>query len=191
MLWKELYEFDYFLYLKRFLSSCRTLGFHKVTECSNNILQATALLSDNYSALPKNNLWKIKVVWKIVVCSAERLFASRRLRTKPLKADSRERILFFFLSEKCPHLLLGVCVLVHRAQGILYPGQPSREAQQQADHPLQVSYEQVVPLQLHGQTALSDQHLQRRPVGHVLLNLCLQGATCFFEWTQAILDEGH
>ncbi len=51
-----------------------------------------------------------------------------------------------------PHLLLSICVLVHGAQRVLYPGQPSREAQQQADHPLQVSYEQVVPLQLHGQT---------------------------------------
>lgn len=80
-----------------------------------------------------------------------------------------------------PHLLLSICVLVHSAQGVLYSGQPSREAQQQADHPLQVSYEQVVPLQLHGQTALTDQSLQGLAMSHVLLNLCLQGATRLFQ----------
>lgn len=58
-----------------------------------------------------------------------------------------------------PHLLLSISVLIHGAQGVLYPGQPSRQAQQQTDHPLQVTYEQVVPLQFHRETTLTDQHL--------------------------------
>lgn len=89
------------------------------------------------------------------------------------------------------HLLLSICVLVHSAEGVLYPGQPSRETQQQAYHPLQVSYEQLVPLQLNGKTALTDQHLQGLPVGHVLLNIRLEGAAHLFQWAQTRLDIRH
>lgn len=90
-----------------------------------------------------------------------------------------------------PHLLLSICVLVHGAQGVLNPRQPSRQAQQQAHHPLQVSDEQVVPLQLYGLTALTDQHLQRLPVSHVLLNLCLERTAHFFQRVQSRLDIRH
>lgn len=105
------------------------------------------------------------------------------LRRKGLKKNKQKALV--------AHLLLGISVLVHGAQGVLHPGQPSREAQQQVNHPLQVSYEQVVPLQLHGQTALTDQHLQGLSMGHVLLNLRLQGTTCLFQRTQTLLDIGR
>lgn len=89
------------------------------------------------------------------------------------------------------HLLLGVCVLVHGAQGILDPGQPGREAQQQVHHHLQVTYEQAVPLQFHRKAVFTDQQLQGRPVGRVVLNLRLEGAAHLIQGAQALLDVRH
>lgn len=89
------------------------------------------------------------------------------------------------------YLLLCVRVLVHGAQGVLDPGEPRRQAQQQADHSLQVADEQVVPLQLHGQTALSYQRLQRLASLPVLLDLSLESTPGLIQTTQVLLDVGH
>lgn len=91
----------------------------------------------------------------------------------------------------CVYLLLVVGVPVHGAQGVLHPGQPGREAQQQADHPLQVPDEEAVALHLQWEAVLADQRQHCLPAPSVLLDLRLEGPAGLLQAPQPLLRVRH